>query len=746
MALGRYGAAANLFCRLALANARPHPARSLEERLAMLPLKGAPVSQPVTITWDDHQIPFIEAQTDEDLAAALGIVHAHLRLGQMELMRRLAQGRVSEMVGRLGLGLDRLVRTFNIGCAVPQILTSMTAETRSWLETFARGINHCLDHAPERPREFALLDLKREPWSVCDLVTLGRLIAADVNWIVWLRLLKFRGLADWPQLWQRLLHHDTLSFQSDNGMGAISDAAKALTGGTLRSGSNSFAVAAACSQNGGALIASDPHLSITLPNPWLLAGMRSPSHHAVGLMVPGIPFIAIGRNPWIAWGGASLHAASSDLVEVSRGTALGERVETIRVRGEADIALRVAESPWGPVVSDLPAFRFADRRLALRWMGHHPSDEFTAMLRVGRARNWNEFRNAFDGYALPGLEMNFADTSGHIGQVMAAKLPRRKNAEPPDIVSRPDASWDFPIGSTELPARLDPPEGFVASANARPPDNIPIIGFHFSPPDRLMRLRHLLSKQNGLCVPGLMRIQRDVHLAAALAQRDAVLAWLRQVPPQAHQTRQFRDALETWDGNYDAQSPGANAFELLFFHLARELVPAKYRSAYDAAWGTRALIWEDVMAAPAETRLPALRRAARKAARDFERGTMWGERHRLRLAHPFGLIPLIGRRYRFADLPAPGTSETLMKTAHGPANRRHGASYGSVARHISDLSDPDANYFALLGGQDGWFGSANFTDQVALWQGGQYIALPLHASSAVKSFRHRTVLLPGQSL
>ena len=207
-----------------------------------------------------------------------------------------------------------------------------------------------------------------------------------------------------------------------------------------------------------------------------------------------------------------------------------------------------------------------------------------------------------------------------------------------------------------------------------------------------------------------MRIQRDVHLAAALAQRDAVLAWLRQVPPQAHQTRQFRDALEIWDGNYDAQSPGANAFELLFFHLARELVPAKYRSAYDAAWGTRALIWEDVMAAPARTRLPALRRAARKAARDFERGTMWGERHRLRLAHPFGLIPLIGRRYRFADLPAPGTSETLMKTAHGPANRRHGASYGSVARHISDLSDPDANYFALLGGQDGWFGSANFTD------------------------------------
>src|SRR5258705_2120556 len=221
MAFGRYGAAANLFGRLALASARTDRRRSLEERLAMLPLRDAPVSRAVTIFWDDHQIPFIEAETDDDLAAALGIVHAHLRLGQMELMRRLAQGRICEMVGRLGLGLDRLIRTFDIARAVPQILASMPVETRSWLEDFARGINHCLDHAPELPREFALLGLKREPWSIADLVMLGRLIAADVNWIVWLRLLKFRASADWPQLWPRLLHHDSLSFQSGNCAAAI---------------------------------------------------------------------------------------------------------------------------------------------------------------------------------------------------------------------------------------------------------------------------------------------------------------------------------------------------------------------------------------------------------------------------------------------------------------------------------------------------------------------------------------------
>ena len=750
MPFGRIGAAASLFIRLAVADARALRKRSLQERLAMLPIAGAPVSQPVRIHWDSHQIPFIEAESDEDLAAALGIVHSHLRLGQMELMRRLAQGRISETIGRLGLDADRLIRTFDIARAVPRIIAAMPEQTRSWLEAFARGINHVLDHAPERPREFALLDLKPEPWTIADIVTLGRLIAADVNWIVWLRLLKFRGAPGWPLLWKKLLSHDMLSFASSDGGGA-SEPAYILAGGALRSGSNSLAVAGARSKSGAALIANDPHLSIMLPNPWLLAGIKSPSHHAAGLMVPGIPFIAIGRNPWIAWGGASLHAASSDLVAIPEKTALTERVETIAVRGGSALTHRVRESPWGPVVSDLKAFHARNETLALRWMGHRPSDEFTAMLSVGRAKNWDEFRRAFDGYALPGLEMNYADAAGHIGRLMAATLPRRQRAEPDDIISPAANGWDAPMTASELPVDFDPAEGFLASANARPSleghssgqdAGEPIIGFHFSPPDRLRRLRQLLEAQPAISVQDLMRIQRDVHLTEALVQRDRLISWLRdlRLPPGA---RDVLKALEGWDGNYDAHSAGALAFELLFFHLARDMVPAARRAAYDAAWGTRALIWADIVAARVSLRGPALARAVRNAARDFRAPATWGARHRLHLAHPLGIIPLIGRRYRAADLPAAGTSETLMKTAHGLTNRRHRARYGSVARHISDLSDPDANHFVLLGGQDGWFGSSTFADQVPPWREGAYVIIPLSPETARARFPHHVTLTPA---
>ena len=83
-----------------------------------------------------------------------------------------------------------------------------------------------------------------------------------------------------------------------------------------------------------------------------------------------------------------------------------------------------------------------------------------------------------------------------------------------------------------------------------------------------------------------------------------------------------------------------------------------------------------------------------------------------------------------------------MKTAHGLTNKRHHARYGSIARHVSDMSDPDANYFALLGGQDGWFGSSTFADQVPLWREGRYISLPLTAEAVRKNFVHRTTLVP----
>jgi penicillin amidase len=129
-----------------------------------------------------------------------------------------------------------------------------------------------------------------------------------------------------------------------------------------------------------------------------------------------------------------------------------------------------------------------------------------------------------------------------------------------------------------------------------------------------------------------------------------------------------------------------------------------------------------------------LREAAGNAAADASRFGTWGDMHRLNLAHLLRNLPLVGARFVIADLPVGGSRETPMKSAHGLVNARHHARYGSQARHISDLSDPDANWFVLLGGEDGWLGSANYADQLTLWRHRGYLRMPLRAETVAREF------------
>jgi penicillin G amidase len=709
--------------------ARPPPRRvSLQQRLAMLAAEGAPVQAPVSVCWNDHLVPWIDAGSDRDLAVALGVVHAHLRLGQMELMRRVARGRVAEALGPLGLEVDRQVRMLDLGRAVPAIVAGLAPETRAWADGFVAGVNHQLMRGP-LPHEFRVLDLPRERWTLEDLFTVARLASADVSWLVFARLLRARrslSPAAWRALWPRL-----------------------LAGGgtpppwTPRGGSNSCAVAGRRAARGAAMIASDPHLGLALPSFWLACGYRSPGHHAVGLMLAGFPFIALGRNPWLAWGGTSLHAASSELLDVS-GLPLTERDEVVRVRGSGERRLRVRVSPLGPVVSDGALFRDA-RPLALRWVGHRPSDEMGAMLAASRARTAEAFRAALRSFAVPGQTMVYASAAdGRVGRFTAAHLPRRALAPPPDLVLPAAAAWslDDLADSEELPRRLDPPEGFIISANQRPeePGGIPV-GFLFSSGARARRMAALLGAEERVTEADLRALQEDVVQPAELELRDLILARARPLV-RTRSGRRVLDILAGWDGGYGADSAGAVAFEAMLAALAYRLPGSAVLAAYAATWTPRALLAEAVrLASPAAMAAP-MRRALRTAARTLRRYGAWGRMHRLRLAHHLAALPGVGRRYVFGVLPGKGGNDTIYKSGHTLTARRHFATYGAGARHISDLADLDANRFVILGGQDGWIGSPAFLDQAALWRAGGYLTVPLRPESACATFPHETVLRP----
>jgi penicillin G amidase len=304
-----YGAA-RLAVRLAVAGlghrVRPH---SVAERMAALPTRGLPVRERVEIRWSEHLVPYIDAQSDRDLAGTLGLVHAHLRLAQMEMFRRIAQGRLAEAIGPIAAPLDHSLRVLGPTRAVPAILDALPERTRDWLEGFADGINHWIASAAP-PLELRLLGLVPEPWSLTDLLEIARIAAADIGWLLLLRLLRLPRGEDWPEVWGRMLE-GAVPVPSLGTGGGIEEALARILLGLGRSGSNAVAVSGGRSETGNALLAGDPHLSLGLPSVWIAAAYRSPSYNVAGLMIPGIPVMAIGRNRHIAWGGTNLHAARS---------------------------------------------------------------------------------------------------------------------------------------------------------------------------------------------------------------------------------------------------------------------------------------------------------------------------------------------------------------------------------------------------------------------------------------------------
>ena len=206
--------------------------------------------------------------------------------------------------------------------------------------------------------------------------------------------------------------------------------------------------------------------------------------------------------------------------------------------------------------------------------------------------------------------------------------------------------------------------------------------------------------------------------------------------------RRVADLMAAWDGHYRADSAGAVAFELIAYHFANAFLDETRLAAYEAAGRVFALLTVDASEASDYLLSPAFDRALSEAAGGLEEFPTWGDLHRLGLAHTLSNIPVIGDRYRFGDHPADGSSATIMKTAGRLTGERHLARFGANARHISDMSDPDENYFILLGGQDGWFNSSTFLDQWDLWQQGEYIRLPLRLETVRATFRHRMVLSP----
>ena|SRR5215471_5008709 len=725
--------------------------KTMAERLEAFPRDALPLEKPVTIRWNAYQVPFVEAETDRDLGFALGMVHAHLRLTEIRILKQIVQGRISEMTGPVTRNVDHALRIMDIGRAAPEIVRRLPENERALLEAFTAGINFYQSHMKETPPEFGLLGLRPEPFTVEELVSIGRLGGVDINWLVYMGLLRLRERPDWATIWARALDVGTgpaVSFKAGTELGLFED----ITLATARLGSNAYVVSPQKSASGSALVAGDPHLGIGVPNLWLLAGMRSPSFTGVGFMVPGLPMIAEGRSPDLAWVGTNMRAANSDFYDIAKmnDAAIKTRETVIKTRFLRDVKREVRTSRFGPIVSDSSLVKaLPGETLALRWIGHEATDEIGSLFDVMRAKDASGFRAALKGFAVSPQNFLCADAKGNICHVLATTIPKRASMRPQAPVldaSDPANEWREFADASTLPFALNPKEGFLASANNRAADTPFPLGYFFSADERVRRLQQVLGDSDKLTIADLKRLQRDT---VSLDSKDiaAELAALIESTPEAHGAAPALVAeLKAFDGDYRADAHGPVVYETLLYHLVPAVYgarsPEELAGPYADLRQLKRYLVNDIRALSDERRREILVAALKGAEMDSAKFKNWGEMHHLRVQHWLGAIPIMGRYFVYGDYPAGGSRETPMKLGHGLINSVTSSTFGSQARFVSDMGDPDSSEFVLIGGNDGWLGSANALDEVPLWLKGEYVKMPLRPEAVAREFPVVTVLNP----
>ena len=771
----------------------------------------------VLVDRDQWGRPWIRAKSTPDLVFAQAYVMAQDRLWQMDLLRRASAGELSEIFGSVALNFDKENRTLGTRAAAERAVRETDPEILELLESYAQGVNRYIEERRGRlPIEFTLLRYQPGPWSPADtyLISLYMWKTLTSTW-------KWKLNRQWitAQVGQERARE---LFVEDSPLdhfivGTLADAparhgdlaaAHAFYIPTTRAGesrddatlwksaqnflaqfeeesseiigSNNFVVSGAHTKSGKPLLANDTHLALSVPGIWYLIHVTAPGWNVEGFALPGAPLVIIGHNDRIAWGFTNSNADVQDLyVETfeseksaayrANGKWLEAQVrkEIIHVRNAPDVELDVLVTRHGPVVRRDPAGD-GTRAYALRWTALEPDGLDFGFPILGRAKNWPEFIEISRHIAGPGQNTIYADVDGNIGFTIPARIPIRAKGDGalPVPGDTDEFEWKGYIPFEELPRALNPPEGIIATANARTvgPGYKYFVSDRWAGPFRTARIYDLLSGRKDLTSLDCNAVQNDIVSLVDKFLAGQLVAAARVKTAKDARAQKLIEKLNGWDARTTPDSVETSFVEFTRFALFRRLLSpfldeevTKYAlweplSLYNEVWWHDKVFLENVLRGRPASWLPkefasydgVLAAAADDGVARLEIQTgspdaanwNWGRLHPLDMAHPLGRSGLLHGLLSIGPYDQGGTVDTVraMGVGHGPA-----------MRFVADLSDFDNSLMEIPAGESGQPASPYYRDQFADWFAGRPIPAPFSEAATEKSRAHRLLLVPSTS-
>lgn len=768
------------------------PADHLPQVEGAIALRGFPGG--VRIHRDEHGIPHVEAPDEQSAWFGMGYACAQDRLWQLEWYRRRGEGRWSAVAGPSGLAADRMFRRLRLVEACEADVAEMSAETRRMFESYCAGVNAYVDAGQPLPPEFALTGIEWEDWTPADCVMVFKvrhaIMGKRLTKLARLEFLRRAGLEAYALLEGVEPGGINLILPpggaADRAFGSTAAEVRALAAelGSLASdegGSNSWVVHGSRMTTGQPVLCNDSHRPLDVPNVYWQVHVWCPEFNVAGGAFPGVPaFPHFGFNGRLAWNITHGQADYQDLwfeefdpsdpsrYRTEDGWADAEvRTETIEVRGGQAEEITLVRTRNGEVVHGDPADGAA---IAMRYTAtDRPNRQWECLRPMLFASTVGELHETQRLWEEPVNSLLSADSEGNIGFLFRGRIPVRstsKAREFPVAGWTGEHTWTGDVPFEALPQAINPPEGFIGTANQRPVESTEhYLAHEFTTPGRSTRIAEVLTSKETFTPAEVIRLQADTVSIRAREWAE----FLRERGPYEGVAEQARAMLAGWDGDLRGDSAEALLYACSRVRGMEQVFrPILGEDAWDWAitggndQGPATLLrwwyylgealpgstgtpdgrpWDEVLPAVLEqawARTTELGGESRSAWR-------WDAVHRTEAPHTLSAaFPDLASVLDPAPMAIGGDHDTIQVSGwRAVPNTQFRVSNLSVYRQVVDFAAPEDASWAIPGGSSAIPGAVHAGDQQELWRLNERVPMHIEPDAARAAARTTLELQPG---
>ena len=747
----------------------------------------------VEVHYDTYGIPHIYAESQREAFTALGYVHAQDRLWQMELLRRVARGGLSEVFGPDLIKTDKFFLTLGIDDATRRTLSSIDRRDSTFIlaQAYLDGINAFLEQGPT-PIEFILTGLEKEPYTMRDIYnSIGYMAFTFAQAHKTDPLLTEIKNSLGPAYLEDLeidVDPSTEFIRNYNGtsslsiekeiLSAVHEALEPLPIPQLE-GSNSWVIAPEKTTSGKVILANDPHIGFAQPSVWYEAHINAPGYEKYGYYLGGIPFPMLGHNRQLAYGLTMFENDDVDFYREEQDTRDTNRYRTpdgwqnyewvskrINVKRQDPVEYNYKTTRHGPVINSVIDQVRSDDPISMSWIYTQEENKLMQALHgMSLATDFDTFRSHLPDIHAPGLNVMYGDAEGNVAWWAVGKLYLMPGGTQTKLVldgGRGEQEKNGFLEFDENPQAINPPWNYVYSANNQPAEiaGVQYPGYYL-PENRAKRIVSLLDARDNWDADAVREMILDVTSSVNPGIVTNLSKWVDVTDLTAEEI-QLLDHLSTWDGTYTLDSYEAviyhrwvynflrNTFEdemgtdlfsqFMATHLMKRVI-APMSDKAKSVWFDN-IQTEDVIETQNEVVHDAFKQAMESLEADFGENIenwTWDKVHTLEHKHPIGEVATFRSFFNVGPDPVHGTREVINNLAFTYTNDGfYPVTSGPSTRRVIDFADIENSTSILPTGQSGNPFSPHYADQSKMYNAGEFRKMLLNEEE-IKS-NHKSLL------